>query len=167
MARADGGYAGRRGRNLTRAAVRVLLQRVERANVRVAGESIGRIGPGLVALVGIGHADSEDRVRVMAERAVNLRIFRDERGLTNLSLIDTGGELMAISQFTLYADTSRGRRPSFLHAAPPELAERLVEAFAEAVAARGVGVARGSFGAEMEVELVNDGPMTIWLESAS
>jgi D-aminoacyl-tRNA deacylase len=118
-----------------------------------------------VVLVGVGHDDDAATVRAMADRCVDLRIFRDEEGRTNRSLIDLGGELLAVSQFTLYADTRKGRRPSFLDAAPPELGERLYEVFAQAVEARGVRVARGVFGAEMEVELVNDGPMTIWLDS--
>jgi D-tyrosyl-tRNA(Tyr) deacylase len=101
----------------------------------------------------------------LASKAVDLRIFRDEEGRTNRSLIDVGGSMLVISQFTLYGDTRKGRRPSFISAAPPDLAARLVEVFAEAVAARGPEVARGRFGAEMAVELVNDGPMTIWLDS--
>jgi len=144
--------------------MRILLQRVSRADVRVGGREVGRIGNGLVALVGIGASDDEDLCRSMADRSVELRIFRDEAGLTNRSLLDVGGELLAVSQFTLLADTSRGRRPSFIGAAAPERAARLYEAYADAVAARGVRVARGVFGAEMELELVNDGPMTIWLD---
>jgi D-tyrosyl-tRNA(Tyr) deacylase len=147
--------------------MRLLLQRAARAEVRVEGRVVGSIGPGLVALVGIGHADDEATVEAMAGKTVDLRIFRDEEGKTNRSLIDIGGEMLAISQFTLYADTRKGRRPSFLDAAPPELGERLYERFCAAVEARGVKVARGIFGAEMEVELVNDGPMTIWLDSAA
>jgi D-aminoacyl-tRNA deacylase len=145
--------------------MRLLLQRATRAEVRVDGRTTGSITAGLVVLVGVGHADDAATVRTMADRCVDLRIFRDEEGRTNRSLIDIGGELLAVSQFTLYADTRKGRRPSFLDAAPPELGERLYEVFAQAVEARGVRVARGVFGAEMEVELVNDGPMTIWLDS--
>jgi D-aminoacyl-tRNA deacylase len=145
--------------------MRLLLQRVARAEVRVDGRSTGSIAAGLVVLVGVGRDDDESTARAMADRCVDLRIFRDEEGRTNRSLIDIGGELLAVSQFTLYADTRKGRRPSFLDAAPPELGERLYEVFAQAVEARGVRVARGVFGAEMEVELVNDGPMTIWLDS--
>jgi D-aminoacyl-tRNA deacylase len=145
--------------------MRLLLQRVTRAEVRVEGRATGSIAAGLVVLVGVGHDDDEATARAMADRCVDLRIFRDEEGRTNRSLIDIGGELLAVSQFTLYADTRKGRRPSFLDAAPPELGERLYEVFAQAVEARGVRVARGVFGAEMEVELVNDGPMTIWLDS--
>jgi D-tyrosyl-tRNA(Tyr) deacylase len=144
--------------------MRLLLQRVTRAEVRVAGSVVGAIGHGLLALVGVGHDDTEPIARTLADKTVDLRIFRDDAGLTNRSLLDVGGELLAVSQFTLFADTRRGRRPSFLGAAPPELGSALYEVYADAVAARGVRVARGSFGAEMEVELVNDGPMTIWLE---
>jgi len=147
--------------------MRLLLQRVTRAEVRVEGRVVGSIGPGLVCLVGIGHADEEATVEALAGKTVDLRIFRDDEGKTNRSLIDIGGEVMAVSQFTLYADTRKGRRPSFLDAAPPELGERLYEHFCAAVEGRGVKVARGVFGAEMEVELVNDGPMTIWLDSAA
>jgi D-aminoacyl-tRNA deacylase len=145
--------------------MRLLLQRVTRAEARVDGRTTGSIAAGLVALVGVGHDDDAATARAMADRCVDLRIFRDEEGRTNRSLIDIGGELLAVSQFTLYADTRKGRRPSFLDAAPPALGERLYEFFAQAVEARGVRVARGVFGAEMEVELVNDGPMTIWLDS--
>jgi D-tyrosyl-tRNA(Tyr) deacylase len=146
--------------------MRVLIQRVTRAEVRVDRKLIGEIGQGLLVLVGVGHFDTESVADALADKTVGLRIFRDEEGKTNRSLIDTGGEMLVISQFTLLADTRKGRRPSFLDAAPPELGERLYERFAEAVAAHGVTVARGEFGAEMEVELVNDGPMTIWLDSA-
>jgi D-tyrosyl-tRNA(Tyr) deacylase len=143
--------------------MRLLLQRVTRAEVRVDDRVVGSIGLGLVVLVGIGHADDEAIVDSMAGKVVDLRIFRDEDGKTNRSVMDVGGEVLAVSQFTLFADTRKGRRPSFLDAAPPELAERLYEKFAAAVEARGVKVARGVFGAEMQIELVNDGPMTIWL----
>jgi D-tyrosyl-tRNA(Tyr) deacylase len=147
--------------------MRLLLQRATGAQVRVDHKVVGSIGPGLVALVGIGHGDDEATVETLAGKTVDLRIFRDEEGKTNLSLADVGGEVLAISQFTLYADTRKGRRPSFLDAAPPEMGERLYEVYCKAVEARGVRVARGIFGAEMEVELVNDGPMTIWLDSAT
>jgi D-aminoacyl-tRNA deacylase len=147
--------------------VRVLLQRVTRAEVRVEGASRGAIEDGLVALVGIGPADDDATVTTLAGKCVDLRIFRDEAGRTNRSLADVGGAMLVVSQFTLYGDTRKGRRPSFIGAAAPELADRLVDVFAAAVAARGVPVARGVFGAEMEVELINDGPMTIWLDSES
>jgi D-tyrosyl-tRNA(Tyr) deacylase len=146
--------------------VRLLLQRVSRAEVRVSGRSVGVIGPGLAVLVGVGREDDAGRAAAMAMRCVDLRIFRDDEGRTNRSLIEVGGELLAVSQFTLLADTRKGRRPSFLDAAPPALGEELYDVFARAVEERGVRVAMGVFGAEMELELVNDGPMTIWLDSA-
>jgi D-tyrosyl-tRNA(Tyr) deacylase len=145
--------------------MRLLIQRVTRAEVRAERKLVGAIGQGLMVLVGVGEGDTEAAADTLADRAVKLRIFRDEDGLTNLSLIEVGGEMLVVSQFTLYADTSRGRRPSFIHAAPPALGEALYERFAAAVEAHGVTVARGVFGAEMQVELVNDGPMTIWLDS--
>lgn len=147
--------------------MRLLLQRVTRAAVRVDGAVVGEIGPGLLVLVGIGHADTDATVRALADRTCDLRIFRDEAGLTNRSLMEVGGEVLAISQFTLYADTRRGRRPSFMGAAPPALGNERYEGYCAALAARGVRVARGIFGAEMAVELVNDGPFTLWLDSAA
>jgi len=147
--------------------MRLLLQRVIRAQVSVDGEVVGSIRSGLMALVGIGHADTPEVVSALANKAVDLRIFRDDEGKTNRSLMDVGGEVLAISQFTLYADTRKGRRPSFLDAAQPDLGSELYDKFCAAVEARGVTVARGIFGAEMQVELVNDGPMTIWLDSAA
>ena len=147
--------------------MRLLLQRVLRARVSVAGAEVGAIGPGLMVLVGIGPEDTPEAVRVMADKTVDLRIFRDDQGRTDRSLMDVGGEVLAVSQFTLFGDTRKGRRPSFLGAAPPALGEELYQRYAEGVEARGVRVARGVFGAEMEVELVNDGPMTIWLDTAA
>jgi len=147
--------------------VRLLLQRVTRAQVSVDNKVVGQIGPGLLILVGVGHEDDEATTATMASKAVDLRIFRDEEGKTNRSLIDVGGEVLAISQFTLFADTRKGRRPSFLDAAAPDKGKALYEAFCRQVEERGVKVAKGIFGAEMEVELVNDGPMTIWLDSAA
>lgn len=147
--------------------MRLLIQRVSRAHVQVDGSVVGSIGRGLVVLVGVGHDDTVETAREMATKCIELRIFRDEAGKTNLALADVGGQVLAVSQFTLFADTSRGRRPSFLGAAPPELGERLYEVFVAAIAERGVVVARGVFGAEMQVELVNDGPLTIWLDSAA
>jgi D-tyrosyl-tRNA(Tyr) deacylase len=146
--------------------VRVLLQRSARAAVRVADETVGEIGLGLVALVGVGPDDDETTADAMARRTTELRIFRDEAGRTNRSLIDVDGAALVVSQFTLYADTSRGRRPGFTGAAGAELAERLYERYAATLREVGVRVATGRFGAEMEVELVNDGPFTIWLDSA-
>ena len=147
--------------------MRLLLQRVGRAAVLVDGATVGEIGPGLVVFVGVGHDDGPATADAFADKVADLRIFRDADGKTNRSLIDVGGEALVISQFTLYADTRKGRRPSFLDAAPPDLGTALYERFANALAGRGVRVARGVFGAEMIVELANDGPMTIWLDSAA
>ncbi|CAN5777871.1 D-aminoacyl-tRNA deacylase [soil metagenome] len=146
--------------------MRLLLQRVSRAEVRIEGRVVGAIGEGLLVLVGVGREDDAALARRTADRCVDLRIFGDQAGKTNRSLVEIGGEVLAVSQFTLFADTRKGRRPSFLAAAPPELGASLYEVFVQAVDARCVGVARGVFGAEMEVELVNDGPLTIWLDSA-
>jgi|SRR5215831_14839166 len=146
--------------------MRLLIQRASRATVSVDGRVVSSIGSGLVILVGVGQGDGPRQVEPLADKVVGLRIFRDDAGKTNLSIGDVGGEALVISQFTLYADTSKGRRPSFVRAAEPGVAEDLVEAFARAVEARGVRVGRGEFGAEMEVELVNDGPFTMWLEAA-
>jgi D-tyrosyl-tRNA(Tyr) deacylase len=140
---------------------------VSRAEVRVDGGPKGAIQAGLVALVGVGRDDDPQVAAAMAAKVANLRIFRDDEGKTNRSLIDVGGDVLAISQFTLFADTSRGRRPSFLDAADPAIGEQIYEAFAAALEGLGITVARGVFGAEMEVDLVNDGPMTIWLDSAT
>lgn len=146
--------------------MRALLQRASRAEVRVEGEVIGAIGGGLVILLGVGPDDTDAIADELARRAAELRIFRDGEGRTNLSLLETGGAALVVSQFTLYADTRRGRRPGFTKAAQPELAERLYRRFVSALGALGVTVATGRFGAEMEVELVNDGPFTIWLDSS-
>ena len=146
--------------------MRALLQRTTAASVRVAGEVVGEIDRGLVILVGIGPEDTEATADQMAQKSAELRLFRDDAGRTNRSLLDTGGGALVISQFTLYADTRRGRRPGFTGAAPPDEAERLYERFADALRGLGVTVATGRFGAEMAVELVNDGPFTIWLDSA-
>ncbi len=147
--------------------MRLLLQRVGRASVRIDGLVVGEIGSGILALVGVGHDDTDEVATTLARRTVELRIFEDEEGRTNRSLVDVGGSVLAVSQFTLYADTSKGRRPSFLDAAPPDLGARLVAAYADAIERLGVPVARGVFGADMAVELVNDGPFTIWLDSAA
>jgi D-tyrosyl-tRNA(Tyr) deacylase len=146
--------------------VRVLLQRTTGARVRVDGSVVGEIGAGLVALVGVGPSDDEATAHALARRVTELRIFDDPDGRTNLSLTDVGGAVLVVSQFTLYADTRRGRRPGFTGAAPPEQAERLYLRFADALRGLGVTVATGRFGAVMEVELVNDGPFTIWLDTA-
>jgi D-tyrosyl-tRNA(Tyr) deacylase len=145
--------------------VRALLQRTSGARVRVDGAVIGEIERGLVVLLGVGPADDESVADALARRVTELRIFDDEGGRTNLSLIDVGGAALVVSQFTLYADTRRGRRPGFTGAAAPELAERLYLRFAAALRELGVEVATGQFGAVMEVELVNDGPFTIWLDT--
>jgi D-tyrosyl-tRNA(Tyr) deacylase len=146
--------------------VRALLQRAQRGEVRVGGETVSAIGPGLVILLGVGPEDTERVADDLARKIAELRIFMDGEGRTNRSLLDTGGSALVVSQFTLYADTRRGRRPGFTTAGQPELAERLVGRFAEALRGQGIDVATGRFGAEMEVELVNDGPFTIWLDSA-
>ena len=145
--------------------MRALLQRVSRASVTVEGQIVGHIGQGLLVLLGVGQGDSEAQVKNLADKIVYLRIFGDEAGKMNRSLLDIGGEVLVVSQFTLYADTRRGRRPSFIEAAPPALAEPLVERFKDAIAAYGLTVAGGIFGAYMEVELLNSGPVTIWLDS--
>jgi D-tyrosyl-tRNA(Tyr) deacylase len=146
--------------------VRALLQRATRASVTVDGTTIASTGPGLLVLLGVGHGDDDSTTDALARRVTELRIFRDDEGRTNRSIIDTGGAALVVSQFTLYADTARGRRPGFTNAADPALAERLYLRFAEGLRAAGVGdVQTGSFGAEMAVELVNDGPFTIWLDT--
>jgi D-tyrosyl-tRNA(Tyr) deacylase len=145
--------------------VRAILQRTTGATVRVEDEVVGAIGPGLVVLLGVGPSDTEAVADDLARKAVELRIFRDEEGRTNRSLLEVGGGALVISQFTLFADTRRGRRPGFTGAASPELAERLYLRFASVVRDYGVVVATGRFGAEMAVDLVNDGPFTIWLDT--
>lgn len=148
--------------------MRALLQRVTRAAVRVGGsdgELVGEIGPGLVILLGVGPGDTATLAQDLARTVTELRIFRDEGGRTNRSLLDTAGEALVVSQFTLYADTRRGRRPGFTGAAPPDVAEQLYGGFVDAIARLGVRTATGRFGAEMQVELVNDGPFTIWLDT--
>jgi D-aminoacyl-tRNA deacylase len=149
--------------------VRVLVQRVSRAEVRVreaggTARTTGRIDAGMLLLVGFTHADDDGRLSWMADKVIGLRIFGDSEGKMNLALEDIGGALLIVSQFTLYGDTEKGRRPSFIDAARPDAAERLYERFIGMVAERGVRVERGEFGAMMDVELVNDGPVTLWLE---
>lgn len=145
--------------------MRALLQRTTGARVRVGGEIVGEIGQGLVVFVGVGPADDDGVADALAQRIGELRIFRDAEGRTNRSLIDMEGEALIVSQFTLYADTRRGRRPGFTGAAAPDLAERLYRRLAATLTGLGIGVATGSFGAEMAVELTNDGPFTIWLDT--
>jgi D-aminoacyl-tRNA deacylase len=146
--------------------MRALLQRVSRAEVRVDGTAVGSIGPGLLVLLGVGHGDDGATADALARRICELRIFEDDEGRTNRSLLDTGGAALVVSQFTLYADTRRGRRPGFTDAAPPDLARTLWLRVAGGIEAQGVRTGRGEFGAEMDVELVNDGPFTIWLDTA-
>jgi len=146
--------------------VRALLQRTTGARVRVGGQVVGEIGAGLVVLLGVGPEDDEAVAESLARRLTELRIFDDAEGRTNLSLVDVRGAVLLVSQFTLYADTRRGRRPGFTGAAAPELAERLYSRVADALRALDVEVATGRFGEVMAVELVNDGPFTIWLDTA-
>lgn len=144
--------------------MRVLLQRVSRAEVRVAGEVRGRIGRGYLLLVGITTADTPDVVTWMADKVLGLRLFGDDEGKMNRDLAEVGGGLLVVSQFTLYGDARKGRRPSFVDAARPEVATPLYEEFVALLRASGTAVETGEFGAMMEVELVNDGPVTLWLE---
>lgn len=145
--------------------MRVVLQRVSRGAVTVDGCSVAQIGAGLVLLLGVGPNDTEEQARFLTDKIAHLRIFEDEAGKINRSVLDVGGEAIVVSQFTLYADTRRGRRPSFTDAAPPEIARPLVERFAALLAEQGVPTQTGEFGAHMMVDLVNDGPVTIWLEA--
>jgi D-tyrosyl-tRNA(Tyr) deacylase len=148
--------------------MRVLLQRVSRAEVRVrengTARATGQIGRGFVLLVGFTHTDDDARVAWMAEKIVGLRLFADVEDKMNLTLADVGGELLVVSQFTLYGDAAKGRRPSFIDAARPETAIPLYERFIAMLRERGLSVGTGQFGAMMDVELVNDGPVTLWLE---
>ncbi len=145
--------------------MRALLQRTSGATVAVDGETVGAIGTGLVVLLGVGPSDDEATADALAQRITELRMFRDAEVLTNESIIDVGGAVLLVSQFTLFADTRRGRRPGFTGAAPPEQAARLYERMAATLRARGVTVETGRFGAEMAVQLTNDGPFTIWLDT--
>ena len=145
--------------------MKALLQRVTAASVSVDGEVVGRIGRGLVVFVGVASGDSEEDVEYLSTKTVGLRIFGDEAGKFNLSVEDVGGELLVVSQFTLLASTRKGRRPGFTDAAPPEVAERLFQRYVECVAAGGLGVATGRFQQYMQVEIHNDGPVTVMLDS--
>ncbi len=145
--------------------MRVVLQRVSRASVRVGGAVVGEIGVGLLALVGVADGDGESEADRMAAKVAGLRIFADAEGRFNKSVADVGGAVLVVSQFTLISDVRKGRRPSFTRAARPEVAEPLVERFAGRLEASGLAVARGEFGSEMEVELVNDGPFTVVMDS--
>jgi D-aminoacyl-tRNA deacylase len=144
--------------------VRALIQRVSEASVEVDGERIAAIGGGLLVLVAAGAGDGPEAPAQLAAKVARLRIFADAEGRMNRSVTDIGGEALVVSQFTLYADVRRGNRPGFTDAAPPEIGERLVDAFAAALRDEGVPVATGRFGAHMHVSLTNDGPVTIWLD---
>ena len=144
--------------------MRTLIQRVRSGKVSVDGRTVAEIGPGLVILLGIGRGDTEEQARYLAEKVATLRIFEDEAGKFNRSILEAGGAAIVVSQFTLFADAGKGRRPSFSEAAPPEIAAPLVERFAALLQARGVPTRTGAFGAHMLVEIDNDGPVTIWLE---
>jgi len=145
--------------------LRAVIQCVSRASVTVDGRVTGEIGAGLLVLLGVGRTDNPESASYLAEKIANLRIFADEAGKMNRSLLDTGGSVLVVSQFTLYGDTRGGRRPSYIQAAPPEEAIRLYEEFVRALRAAGATVATGVFQADMQVELVNDGPVTVLLDS--
>jgi D-tyrosyl-tRNA(Tyr) deacylase len=144
--------------------MRVVIQRVTSGRVSVGGNIISQIGSGVVILLGIGPNDGEEQARYLTEKIANLRIFEDEAGKINRSLLDICGEAIVVSQFTLYADTRKGRRPSFTDAAPPDLARPLVDRFAELLNKQGIPTQTGEFGADMLVDIANDGPVTIWME---
>ncbi len=146
--------------------MRALIQRVSSGRVSVAGKTVAQIGPGLVILLGVGPQDGEEQARYLVEKIANLRIFEDDEGKMNRSLLDTGGEAIVVSQFTLYADTRKGRRPSFTDAAGPDIASPLMERFAALLRQQGAPTQTGEFGAHMLVEIANDGPVTIWLEKS-
>jgi D-tyrosyl-tRNA(Tyr) deacylase len=144
----------------------VLLQRVSRAAVLVREETVAAIGPGFLLLVGVGTGSEPGDEGRLARKVFHLRVFEDAEGKMNLALSDVGGEVLVVPQFTLYGDAGKGRRPSWIRAAPPEVASERVESFARALEGLGVRVARGAFREHMEVELVNDGPVTLWLDAA-
>jgi len=145
--------------------MRIVLQRVESANVAVNGQTIAEIGKGLLLLVGITHDDNKSDAKYLAEKCVNLRIFEDGAGKMNVAACDNNAQILAVSQFTLHAGTRRGRRPSFIQAAPPDLSLPLFNTFVELLAESGLNILKGEFGAYMKVSLVNDGPVTIILDS--
>lgn len=145
--------------------MKVVIQRSKAASVEVKGETVGRIDHGLMLLVGINQEDGPEEIQYVANKVANLRIFEDEQGKMNLSLLDVGGSVLSVSQFTLYGDTRKGRRPSFVEAAKPEQAEELYEQFNEELRKKGVTVETGQFGAMMDVHLTNDGPVTLIVES--
>ena len=144
--------------------MRALVQRVRSARVVIQGQTVGELGPGLLVFLGVGYGDSEHEADLLAAKIVKLRIFNDAAGKMNRSVREAGNAALVVSQFTLYADTTRGNRPSFADAAPPVLAETLYNYFAEVLTKAGLSVATGVFGADMQVGLVNDGPVTVWLE---
>lgn len=146
--------------------MRALVQRVTEASVVIAGDTVGRIGAGMLILLGVGHGDTDEVAAKMAARCANLRVMEDADGKMNRSLLDTAGSALVVSQFTLYADCRKGRRPSFIGSAVPDEGERLYETFCDALRTCGVPVQTGVFGADMSVRLHNDGPVTIWLDSA-
>lgn len=145
--------------------MRAVVQRVMAASVAVDGQVVAEIQRGYLVLLGITHNDGEDEAQYLARKIVGLRVFEDDAGKMNLALADVGGAVLAVSQFTLYGDVRKGRRPSFTHAAPPVQAEPLYQRFCELLVAEGVAVARGIFQAHMQVALVNDGPVTLWLDT--
>ena len=144
--------------------MRAVIQRVRRGSVTVEGKELARIGQGLVVLLGIGPEDTEETAQAMTYKISRMRIFEDDQGKMNLSVLDVGGEVIVVSQFTLYANTKKGHRPSFILSAPPEMASPLVDRFVELMREQGVPTQTGEFGAHMLVDIENDGPVTIWLE---
>ncbi len=144
--------------------MRVLLQRVSRGKVSIEGKTIAKIEQGLMILLGVGEGDGQAEIDYLTKKIAQLRIFEDEAGKMNLSALDVGGEAIVVSQFTLYANTKKGRRPSFAHAAHPDIAEPLVEKFIDTLRSQGLQTQSGKFGANMLVEIDNDGPVTIWME---
>ena len=147
--------------------MRALIQRVSEARVDIAGETVGEVGNGMLVLVCAMQGDGDEQARVLARKIANLRIFESEPGKMNLSILKSGGAALVVSQFTLAADTSRGNRPGFSYAAPPDEGERLYELFTASLAEHGVPVQTGRFGQVMQVHLVNDGPVTIWIDTAA
>jgi D-tyrosyl-tRNA(Tyr) deacylase len=147
--------------------MRVVIQRVKKANVKVKGKIVGKIGQGLVILLGVGKDDTEENAQELAEKIINLRIFETKKSYFDRSLLDVGGKVLVVPQFTLFADTSKGRRPFFGGAAKPPIAKPLFEKFVEILKEKSIKVEKGQFGAKMEVELINDGPVTIILDTKS
>ncbi|HEX2979810.1 MAG TPA: D-aminoacyl-tRNA deacylase [Anaerolineaceae bacterium] len=144
--------------------MRIVIQRVQRGKVTVEGRTVAEIGEGLVVLLGVGPQDGEEQARYLTEKVANLRIFEDEQGKMNRSVLDVGGQVIVVSQFTLYADARKGRRPSFVAAALPDVARPLVDRFVELLKEQGVPTQTGEFGAHMVVDIANDGPVTIWMD---